>query len=341
MNYLNQMLFFLGAIGIFNSFILAVYLLVNKSYSNLSNKLFGLFLIILSLRVLKSLFYAFSTEEPIWFLQFGPSFFLLIGPLLFCYILSVTKPNSFWVKYWKQHILFWVLIIIGLMILFPFSNYNELNKKIILPIINSQWLFYIIFSGIYIKTNSISQKCNPLKHKWLLVLLIAILIIWIFYTFIAFNYFVSGSIVFSILFYSFFLFFLFKKKITSKVFQKTNQRNTITTNEMTDDLVGKLNIIMINEKLFTNPNLKSSDVAVKLDISTHELSKLINDNIYKNFTDFINEYRIEEAKQLIEANSIYTIEAIGNQSGFNSKSAFYKAFKKFTNVTPAKYKSQL
>ena len=68
--------------------------------------------------------------------------------------------------------------------------------------------------------------------------------------------------------------------------------------------------------------------------------KLINDNLHKNFTDYINEYRIEEAKQLIQDNSLYTIEAIGNQSGFNSKSAFYKAFKKITNTTPAKFKKQ-
>jgi AraC-like DNA-binding protein len=227
------------------------------------------------------------------------------------------------------------------MILIPFKDYNELNKKMILPIINSQWFIYILFSGISIKTNFNTQKSDSINNKWLLVLLIAVLIIWIFHTFIAFNYFVSGSIVFSILFYSFFLFFLFKKKITSKVFQKTNQRKTITTTEKTDNLISKLNTIMINEKLFTNPDLKSSEIAVKLEISTHELSKLINENIGKSFTDFINEYRIKEAKELIKTNSKYTIEAIGTQSGFNSKSAFYKAFKKFTNVTPAKYKSQL
>ena len=75
-----------------------------------------------------------------------------------------------------------------------------------------------------------------------------------------------------------------------------------------------------------------------MNISSHELSRLINENLNSSFTEFINEYRVEEAKQLIAINANYTIEAIGNQSGFNSKSAFYKAFKTYTGTTPAKFK---
>lgn len=340
MNYITQILFFFGAIGVFNSFIVAIYLLINKSYSNFNNRLFGLFLLLLSLRVLKSLFYAFSTEKPIWFLQSGPSFFLLIGPLFFCYTLSITKPNSFWIKYWKYHILFWLAIVIFLIIFIPFKNYNDLNKVIILPIINLQWLFFILLSSIFIKSNFIVQKDNQIKIKWLLVLTMAVLIIWTSYMFTSFDYFISGSIIFSILFYTFLLFFLFRKKTTSKIFEKVKLKNNIIHSEKSKPLINRLNLIMDNEKLFTNPNLKLSVLAEKLNISTHELSKLINDDIGKNFTDLINEYRIKEAKKLIQENSLYTIEAIGNQSGFNSKSAFYKAFKKYTDTTPAKFKAQ-
>ncbi|MFL0351939.1 helix-turn-helix domain-containing protein [Xanthomarina sp. GH4-25] len=340
MNFITQILFFFGAIGVFNSFIVAVYFLINKSYSNLSNRLFGLFLLILNLRILKSLFYAFSTDDPVWFLQSGPSFFLLIGPLFFCYTLSVCKPNSFWIKYWKHHILFWLGIVIFLMIFVPFKEYNDLNKTIILPIINLQWLFFILLSGIFIKSNFITQKNNQIKKKWLLVLTLAVLTLWSNYTFMSFDYFISGSIVFSILFYLFFVYFLIKKRYASKIFEKTKKKNILSSSRKDQHLINQLNEVMVNEKLFLNTNLKIAEVAEKLDISTHELSKLINDSAGKNFTDFINEYRIEQAKQLIQDNSLYTIEAIGNQSGFNSKSAFYKAFNKFTKTTPAKYKAQ-
>ncbi len=340
MNYISQILFFFGALGVFNSFIVTIYLLANKSYSNLNNRLFGIFLLLLNLRVLKSLFYAFSTEEPIWFLQSGPSFFLLIGPLFFCYTLSVIKPNSFWIKYWKHHILFWLILVVFLIIFIPFKEYNNLNKTIILPIINLQWLFFILLSGIFIKLDFKSHKNNQIKIKWLLILTMAILIIWTSYMFTSFDYFISGSIIFSILFYTFFLFFFFRKKTTSKVFEKVKLKNNIIYSEKSNPLINQLNLIMDNERLFINPNLKLSELAEKLNISTHELSKLINEYIGKNFTDLINEYRIKEAKQLIQENSLYTIEAIGHQSGFNSKSAFYKAFKRYTDTTPAKFKAQ-
>lgn len=337
MNYLSQILFFFGAIGAFNSLILGLYLSISKSYSKLEHRLFGLFLLILSLRVLKSLFYSFSTEEPIWFLQSGPSFFLLIGPLLFSYTLSIINPYSFWIKHWKPHISFWVCVVVCLMFFISFKDNREVYKTIILPIINLQWLLFILISSASIKTN---YKNSP-QIKWLSILTTAILIIWTFFAFTSFDYFVGGSIIFSILFYLCFLFFLFKKKIASKIFGKTKLKKGIVHSEKSKLHIKKLNAIMANERLFANPDLKLSEVAKKLDISNHELSKLINDELDKSFTGFINAYRIEEAKQLIKNNSLYTIEAIGNQSGFNSKSAFYKAFKKETNTTPAKLKSEL
>lgn len=339
MNYTDQILFFFGAIGAFNSLIVATYLLINKSYKILSNRLFGVFLLILSLRVLKSLFYAFSTEKPIWFLQSGPSFFLLIGPLFFSYILSIIKPNSFFVRYWKQITFFWVSIVVGLIVLVPFADNNELYKKTILPIINGQWLIFLLLSALTILSNLKRKIITPIKMKWVFILFTAVLIIWLSFTFIKFDYFVSGSIIFSTLFYSFFLFFLFKKKITSKIFETIKQKNTSSHLAEADVLIDRLNTIMSNEKLFTNPDLKLLEVAQKLEISSHELSKLLNNNLGKSFTDWVNEYRIEEAKQLLQNNSLYTIEAIGNQSGFNSKSAFYKAFKKLLGTTPAKYKT--
>src|SRR6056297_264730 len=149
MLYVSQILFFFGAIGVFNSFIVALYLLINTSYSNLSNRLFGLFLLVLNLRVLKGLFYAFSTKEPIWFLQSGPSFFLLIGPLLFSYVVSVVRPKSFWVRYWVYHILFWVFVVFLVTFFISFQENNELTKTVIIPIINLQGFIYILITGVF------------------------------------------------------------------------------------------------------------------------------------------------------------------------------------------------
>ncbi|WP_298424309.1 helix-turn-helix domain-containing protein [uncultured Kordia sp.] len=341
MKFLPQIVFFLGAIGVFNSLIICGYFLFSKSRKNSSNRIFGIFLLVLSLRVLKSLFYAFAGEKPIWFLQHGPAYFLLIGPLLLTYILSCVKPTSNLLKYWKAHLLFWILIVTYLVIFIPFPDNVEFNKKTLLPIINLQWLLFIIISGFVIKPKVKNFKNNPVLIKWLTTLVLGILILWLSYFFIQYDYFVSGSIIFSILFYTFFLFFLFNKKIALNIFPKAKKTTISKTTNETEKLVVELKKIMTTQKLYTNPNLKLSNVASHLNISTHELSRLLNENVGENFTDFINKYRIKEAKVLIKENLKYTLEAIGNQSGFNSKSAFYKAFKKFTNMTPAKYKSQL
>lgn len=340
MNYLIQILFFFGAFGVFNSFLVAIYFLIKKEFSNLENRLFALFLLALNIRVLKSLFYAFSTEEPIWFLQYGPSSFLLIGPLLFHYVMSVIYPKSFWTKYWKYHILCWLLIVLFLMVFIPFKDNNELNKTILLPIINLQWFIYLLLSGVLINKHYKNIHPRPIQFKWLSTLTFAVLIIWTSFAFTSFDYFVSGSILFTILFYAFFLFFLFKRRITSNIFKKLKPKNKKALSKEEEVLVSRLKTTILNEKLFTNSDLKLSDVAKRLNLSTHELSKLINEALDKSFTDFVNEYRIKEAAQLIKNNSLFTIEAIGQQSGFNSKSAFYKAFKKLLGTTPAKYKKK-
>lgn len=339
MNYLTQILFFFGAIGAFNSVIVAIYLLTSNSYSKLENRIFGLFLLIVSLRVIKSLFYAFSTKESIWYLNFGPAFFLLISPLLFTYVVSIAKRESFWVKKWKIHMLCWISIVVLLMTFIPFTENVQLNKKTILPIINVQWLCYILLSGFYVKNGITKGKQLSIKHKWLLIFLTINLILWLCFALIKFDYFVIGSIVYSLFFYPTFLFFLFKKKVTSKIFEKNKVIKNAHISEESEQLIDDLKSLMITEKLYTNPDIKINTVAQKLGISSHELSKLINENLHNSFTEFINKYRIEEAKQLIGTKSHYTIEAIGNLSGFNSKSAFYKSFKIHTGTTPAKFNS--
>ena len=337
MEFVSKILFFLGAIGVFNSLLVSVYFLTTKSYKSSANRIFGLFLLVLSLRVLKSLFYSFSSEEPIFFLQSGPAFFLLIGPLFFSYVINVLKPEAWIAKNWKTHCLFWLLIVIGIILIFPFSSHVEWNKTVVLTSANLQWLGYILISVFVLKSSITNYNNTSNFEKWLLLLTLSILVLWNIYFFTGFDFFVGGSIVFSILFYSFFLYFIFNKKSTLQLFKKVKYTNTLDSDKISR-LTKRLSQLMKEEKLFINSNLKSSDLALELNISTHEFSRLVNENIGKSFTDFINEYRVDEAKHLISSNTKYTLEAIGNMSGFNSKSAFYKAFKKFTGETPAKYK---
>lgn len=97
---------------------------------------------------------------------------------------------------------------------------------------------------------------------------------------------------------------------------------------------------VLEQQLFLNPKLSIEDVAEALSMSISKLSKLINTHSTKHFTDLINQLRINYAKELLHDKDFnnYTIEAIGLESGFNSKSAFYNAFKKNVGNTPSMYR---
>ena len=94
------------------------------------------------------------------------------------------------------------------------------------------------------------------------------------------------------------------------------------------------------ESLFLNPNLSIEDCAKSMSISISQLSKNINSNDTYNFADLINLHRVNYAKSLLRNPDFnqYTILSIGLESGFNSKSAFYSAFKKLSGQTPTDYK---
>ncbi|WP_197286331.1 helix-turn-helix domain-containing protein [Pedobacter sp. PACM 27299] len=94
---------------------------------------------------------------------------------------------------------------------------------------------------------------------------------------------------------------------------------------------------MTEKELFKNPNLKVSDLAKAINISSHQLSQILNESIEKNFTLFINEYRINEACKLLLSNTNLTIEAVADEVGFNTKSTFFAAFKKNKGATPSVY----
>ncbi len=98
---------------------------------------------------------------------------------------------------------------------------------------------------------------------------------------------------------------------------------------------------MVAKKPFLNPNLTLQQLASELEISTHYLSQIINDKFNLNFFDYINQFRVNEviAKLNNPKYVSYSLLGIALDSGFNSKSAFNRIFKKFTNLTPSQYKS--
>ncbi|MGV8962082.1 MAG: helix-turn-helix domain-containing protein [Candidatus Saccharimonadaceae bacterium] len=100
---------------------------------------------------------------------------------------------------------------------------------------------------------------------------------------------------------------------------------------------------MLKEKPYLNPELTLTELASQIDISTHYLSQIINEQFKLNFFEYVNHFRVEEVKSRINNPKFesYSLLGIALDSGFNSKSSFNRIFKKFTNQTPSQFKSAL
>lgn len=98
--------------------------------------------------------------------------------------------------------------------------------------------------------------------------------------------------------------------------------------------------IIIEHKMFLEPDLAIEDVAKKVKKSAKNVSQILQEATNFNFPDYINSLRIQKAKKfLVSAKySKYTVVSIGLECGFNSKSTFYRAFKKATGITPTEFR---
>lgn len=92
-------------------------------------------------------------------------------------------------------------------------------------------------------------------------------------------------------------------------------------------------------KLFIKPGLTVGEAARHIGIARSEFSRYLKAEVKLNFNEFVNKHRIEEAKRLMRSTdkSHLTLEAIGLESGFTSRSSFYRAFKKHHGGTPSEY----
>jgi AraC-like DNA-binding protein len=102
----------------------------------------------------------------------------------------------------------------------------------------------------------------------------------------------------------------------------------------------RLTFLLDVEKIFKDEDLTLLSLAEKLNITPHQLSWIINDKMNQSFATLINRYRIEEVKKKLAdgAKNDSTILQMALDSGFSTKTAFNRAFKKFTGLTPSQYR---
>jgi len=114
------------------------------------------------------------------------------------------------------------------------------------------------------------------------------------------------------------------------------------TDEQANSTVGKLISLVEEKKLYKESSLKLQDLSDALEVPAHHLTEVLNTKVKQNFYDFINSYRVEEVKVLIENDpeKKYNLLSLALDAGFSSKSSFNSIFKKHTGLTPSEYRSK-
>lgn len=341
MNFSTQILFLFSALGALNSLFLSFYFAFFTKQNKRSNYFLAALLFVISIRIIKSVFFYFNPHLSEIFIQIGLSACILIGPFLYLYITSLfyeARGNR-----WLLHIVPAVSIISLIGLFYPYWSYNKYWSKFFVPGIYLIWLIYIILAGFHLK--NIFKKLFTKEAKlrdielWTFSVYLGVSIIWIGYNVGSYTSYIVGSLSFSFVFYLAVLFWVLKRKKKSFFFEdQIKYADKKIETEEAQSIAKNLSKVMKEKKLFENANLKLSDVANEINVIPHNLSQYLNDNLGKSFSLFINEYRIEAAKSLLVQKIEYTTEAIGYECGFNSKSTFYTTFKKITGYTPANYR---
>jgi AraC-like DNA-binding protein len=293
---------------------------------------------------------------------------LVIAPLLYLYILTLTRPNfSFKRRYFLHFLPCLVYVLVNwhtYLYNFP-ANWQELylhplhqNHQAVLRFAQLQLLIYILVCLWLIRKHNqvIEELMSSVENRnlhWLRDFMLAAGLI--FATWV-----ISDLANFPKLIYAFVIFVMtywvgYKVAKQKEVFAKISPnivldtidnvnetpqiryKNSAITEATQQVLMQKIEEFMQGQKPFLNNELTLPMLADQLDLSTNSLSQVLNEGFGENFYRFINRYRIEESQRLLQDPALahFNILGVAFEAGFNSKATFNKTFKEIVGVSPS------
>lgn len=350
----------ISLIAIFQSLLMAAFFLSLKKGNRKSNLLFAAILSVFAILIS----YSFIIQREISLKVFEVAIIvsqsaLLIGPLIFLYINSRLDSKFDFTR--KDLIHFAPYVLVSFYFIVRFYIYDQsitwesparVTNNIIILTQNFAYIILVFYNlkshRIPIKSIMISSQ-NP-RLSWLRIILLGYIAVWsiniqIFVVLDVCNRYGWCPYIFSLYFLILFLLLNTIVFITLKkpsIVMKSKKYETSSLHgphkkRMQDKLLEHMRI----HKPYLDSSCSLSRLSKELSVSSNHLSQLINETYNQNFYDFINEYRIEESKKLLENNGFRkkTILEIAYEVGFNSKTTFNNAFRKYTGVTPREYRS--
>ncbi len=330
-----SVLFLIASLGAINGFLLSVFIIFRKK--GVVNKYFGCLLLVLSIRIGKSVFFYFTQKPDLLILQIGLSACVFIGPFFYLFSKALDHKEQ---KFRKADLMLLFSLLAAILIIgsiYPYRAYPLIWNNYIIFGIYGIWLLFTVL-GIYhsakiIKDGAVSMHKNSDK-QYMIAIVLSMVFITTTYQIALFTRFayIWGALIFSFTFY----YLTGRILLTGKSITPKNNPPQLANAAA---LLQSVNELMQNTKPYLNRDLKLDELAAQNGLSKHTLSQLLNEVYKHGFSQYIKEYRIAEAKTLIHARPELTLEGIGYESGFKSKSAFFEAFKNIEKCTPASYKN--
>lgn len=353
--------------------VLAVLLVLAKQSASRSNQLLGAFLVVTAIKSLDMLF-IWSEHLRILILQTNPNLLfigtilsLLQGPLLYWYVASVLY-RSFRFR-WRDLLHLIPLVLVGAVLSWNYywlpeteqvraMTHLEFMWSAVMRDITTLWHFSVISYGIW-SLIAITRYRELLKQRyanvelrkksWLKGIVIAMITIaaWrlgvhLLGEGIGFARADMLGIVGNYIELIFVNVLVFTSIRYVHLFDRVDEAapETALARGYKDEQVARVSHLMEEQKPYLQQDITIETLARKASLPERTLSRILNQHFGKNFFEFVNSYRIEEAKQLLTDPQYpgRTILELMNEAGFTSKSTFNTLFKKHVGQTPSQYR---
>lgn len=341
MTFSQIILILASGLGVIHGWSLSIFLWFYQKGNFKANRWLSALLLVLSLRVGKSVFLEFTENLDVKIVFVGLSLMLYLGPIFFFFTQQYTNIDfKFKPVYWLHFTPAFVGLGIGLWL--NDELLNTLPKVFFLFLFlmyYGHFLLYLLFSRRLFRRTAKSTSAYPL-WPWLFY---GLLLVWFAYVLNLFDDiipYVVGPILYTVVAYGISFIVIRNGYLTAPI---KKYKTTPISEDQIDLVFQKATAWLVEEKRFKNGNLSLKLLSEALKVSPQILSLVINKQSQGNFNHFINSFRIDEAKKLLvdERSNHQTIASIAYEVGFNSISSFNTAFKKQEGFTPTHYRKSL
>ncbi|MBN1783047.1 helix-turn-helix domain-containing protein [bacterium] len=348
-------------------------LLFQKKPGSRANQILGFFLLTKALCITHFIamrLYPYTLRVFPHAFYFGTSFTILWGPSLYFYAKAMTYRNF---RFRGRDMLHFIPPLVHFFyLLLRFHLHSAATKRTLMGsglVMSSQlWDIYnvYLFASILIYTlfairlvliyrNQIKNALSSIEKQqlsWLMTVLAGFFTKWILDTWYMTEHYITGEWAQAPLIASRIVLFIFLNMLIVKAMRQPQLFTGIETKRDTkkfslskavaDRYVKQLMEYMEKNKPYYNPDMTLYDLAEAVSIPPRSLSEVINGILGQNFYDFVNSYRIKESQKILSESAPRrkTVLEVLYEVGFNSKSVFNDAFKKYTGMTPTEFKRQ-